>query len=387
MKSLTLILLVFFLLIIPISFAEFNCQLTSNMKECNNILNSNIPEYQKDQLLSSLLYNSNNHPDHNFIFNYNKDIKADSNIENLTIVNYKYIKNAYLVILTVMPSILENYNRTLLGKAFTENTLYVSNSTYVLSEYNYTIVLPTDNNKCKTKYTIIENKANFNVLVNNQVQGSNKLQLIKIDKDSIIKDTLSINIIIKQENYKLINGKCKYSSTNYIKDQVNLEDNINVKYDSIKEPNINIKVLDYYHDTTKLQFNADNFSSFTINFNNSHYLEQRYIYSVYFTKKPLYIAFLKADKVDIKKSNIISGLNRTLFIKAFTENCTISSFNHFYSINKDCNLTLNKEVNEKVGVKKFNYDLFYFLRLIVLVFIIYLIYKIGRYYFVKWIEV
>ena len=57
MKPLIFILLVTPLLVIPISFASFNCSLTINPQQCINITNSNMNESQKDQLLSALLYN------------------------------------------------------------------------------------------------------------------------------------------------------------------------------------------------------------------------------------------------------------------------------------------------------------------------------------------
>ena len=256
----------------------------------------------------------------------------------------------------------------------------------------------------------------MNVLVNNEVQGNLKLNPVNIKEDSIITDKLNIKSNIKQDHYhwkqyciSKKNGKCvkyeyrcEYFSTDYLKDEVNLEDSINVKNYNIK-PLVNIKVLDYYFNianqqqllansksviyyTTKLQFNSDNFDSFTINFNNSYYLEQRYIYSLEFIKKPFYIAVLKADKVNIKKNyGLVSGLNNTLIVKDIS-NCKLSSFNHFFNFNSVCNLKLIKEENKNYEVIPFNFDLIYFLRLIVLIFILYMIYRIIKHYIVRSIE-
>ena len=126
----------------------------------------------------------------------------------------------------------------------------------------------------------------------------------------------------------------------------------------------------------------------TINFNNSYYSEQRYVYSLEFIKKPFYIAVLKAEKVDIKKNyGLVSGLNNTIFISSsfaqdFSKslNCKLNSFNHFFNFSSGCNLNLVKEENDKYEVIPFSFDLVYFLKLFVLLFILYLIYRIIKYY-------
>lgn len=398
MKVVTLIPLALFLLVIPISYAQFNCSSTSNPQQCINITSSNINESQKDQLLSSLFYNYTNYPNHEFIFNYNTNIKANSSIENLTIVNSTYIKNAWLSLLTVMPSIIEN------------NTLYVPNTAFVLSDYGYEVYIPENyissgypnilSGDCKTIYELVENTSIFSVNVNNINQGSLKLNPISINEDSVINDNLVINTNIKQDHYKWkkycaatrrgrcirYEYRCEYTDIDYLRDTVNLQDNVSIKYYNIK-PGVSINVLDYYYNTTKLQYNAGNFDSFTISFSNSSYKEQRYTYSIEFIKKPFYIAVLKANKVNIKKAeNLISGLNNTLYVKNIN-NCKLNSFNHFFSFNKDCNLVLVKEEKEKYEIVEFDYNILDFLRIGVMIFILFVIYRIIKHYAVRSVEI
>ncbi len=94
---------------------------------------------------------------------------------------------------------------------------------------------------------------------------------------------------------------------------------------------------------------------------------------------------------------MIAGLNnRTLLEKAFTEkilfvknidNCKIYSFNHFFSFNNNCNLVLHKEEKERFKIVEFEYNVLDWMRLIVLVFLLYIIYRIGKYYVVRSVEV
>ncbi len=118
-------------------------------------------------------------------------------------------------------------------------------------------------------------------------------------------------------------------------------------------------------------------------FDNSYYKDIKYVYSVEFIKKPSYIAVLKADKVNLKKSNnLIVNLDNTLVVKDIN-NCKLILYNHFYNVNEDCNLQNNTIIpKEKYKIEEFNSNLFDLLKIFALLFIIYLIYRIIRHYFV-----
>jgi hypothetical protein len=387
----TIQLLILFLVLLPIASA-FDCSLTSNPNQCNQIINSNINESQKDNLLSFLLYNSTSFPDHNFILDYNSKIKVNSSIGNTT--NSIYIKNAWLSLITIMPSILEN------------NTLYVPDNTFVLSDYGYEILIPINyqaskypekqNGDCKTIYKLTSNSSNLNVLVNNQDQGSLKLNPVQINQDSLIKDKLDIKTTIQQDNYQWkqycikfrksecikYEYKCEYKSTINLQDSLVLTDSINVRHYGNK-PNANIQALDNYYNTTKLQYLANDYTTLNIDFKNSSYKEQKYTYSIEFIKKPFYISMLKANKVNIKQANnILTGLNNTLFVKNIND-CKISASNFFYKFTQSCNLILKQEVKETIEVVPFEYNLMNFFKLFIFVFMIYLIYRVIKHFAVN----
>ncbi len=72
-----------------------------------------------------------------------------------------------------------------------------------------------------------------------------------------------------------------------------------------------------------------------------------------------------------------------VFVYTIINNCELNSSNHFFSFSKDCNLVLNKEEKEKFEVVKFEYGILDWLKLIVLIFLLYVIYRIGRYYVLR----
>ncbi len=385
-------IVILFIVSLPIAYASFDCSLTSNPQECNNILSENITPVQQDQLFSSLIYNSINIPDYNSILQYNTKIKVNASIANIT--NSIYIKDAWLSLLTISPSIIEN------------NTLYIPDVAFVLSDYNYRIEVPenynaqnypeTKNGDCKIIYNLIINNSALNILVNNQNQGNIKFNPITIHEDAVIKDQLEINSNIKQEHYgwkkycaKERRGvciqytyKCEYTSTSNLQDKVILTDALTVKHYG-KRPIVNVNTITKNYNTHQIIFTAENSDTFNINFNNSSYTEQKYVYSIEFIKKPFYFAVLKAEKVNIKKTNnLLAGLNNTFFLKDIT-NCKIIAFNHFYNINVNCNINSVQQEEKKYEIVPFTYDLLDFFRLGVFVFIIYFVYRIIRHFIVN----
>ncbi|HLC86414.1 MAG TPA: hypothetical protein VJG30_03955 [Candidatus Nanoarchaeia archaeon] len=354
-------------------------------------------ESQKYFLLSGLFYNYSSFPNHDFILNYNSNIKVNSSLENLLVVDSIYIKSAWVSLNAISPSVLEN------------NNLYVTSNSLVLSDYYYKVIVPQDyqannyqensNGYCKITYELIENNSKLSILVNNQVQGSNKVQAISVNQDSLITTKLEVSVNIKKDNSvwnkyctnrnrrgqcTSYNYKCEYKNKEYLKDNIELNDSINVKYYDNK-PSASIKAVENNFNTIKLNYEAKDYSSLIIKFDNSYYKEQKYIYSVEFTKKPFYIAVLKADKVNIKKTdNLIAGTDNSLYVKNIN-NCKLILFNHFYNLNHDCNLNINLENNtvSNYQVREFNYDLTWILKLIALLFILYLVYRIIKHFVVR----
>ncbi|MBS3162140.1 hypothetical protein J4476_05600 [Candidatus Woesearchaeota archaeon] len=297
----------------------------------------------------------------------------------------------------ISPSVLEN------------NIMYVPSNSFVLTDYDYSVVVPNNyqaNNYqensdgyCKIIYDLMKNNPKLSILVNSQVQGNNKLQPININQDSVITSKLEVSVNIKKDNSvwnkyctnrnrrgqcTSYNYKCEYSNTEYLKDNIELKDSINVKYYNIN-PSASIQLTYKNYNSNKLDFNAKDYSTFTVKFDNSYYKEQKYVYAVEFIKKPFYIAILKASKINIKKTdNLIAGIDNSLYVKNI-DNCKLILYNHFYNINKDCNLntTLENKTETKYEVKEFNYNLTDLLKIIVLLFILYLIYRIIKHFVVR----
>jgi hypothetical protein len=367
------------LLLLPFVSA-FDCSLTFDNDYCIKTLNSDLNETEKDLILSSLLYENYQYPDHNFIEEYNLDIIVNSLPEDTQIYDSKYIKNAWLSFLAVFPSVYE------------DDTLYVGEYVNALSAYDYLIKLPSgrQSGDCRTEYRLLDNSANINYYFNDVLVGSGEFDNIVISNSGTIKAKLSISTRVEIKHYKtqreehqyFIGGdiyyteSCEYSYSETDTDSLTIEEKKEVRlYDTL--PYLDITITNIYHSTTKGHFNAENYSFFKISFNNSYIQRQKYYYDLIFEKKPYYIAYLRASTINgTAISNLF--LSEENFYISDTSNCSLYAYNHFFKYSSECDLTLYQEDIEELNIGKEDLDLSLLFYVLTFIFIIYIIYRLLK---------
>lgn len=385
--------LVLALMVFPLALA-FPCSQTLDSAYCQEVANSNMPEFEKDQIFSSLLYPYNKFPNHNFTQSYNLNITVEDPPDNTTIYNSREIRNAWFSFLAVFPSVYEN------------GSLYVPPLTNILCWHDHDVVIPqnyrssgypsTKDGDCATYYSLTRNDAKVLTFVNNDLEGVGNYTEISIDSDGQIRSHLDIDTTVKVTHYtwqrecckRWKNGacrsycyKCKYSHTSYLKDHVGIDESKTVKlYDYL--PEFSIFVIDEYYNTTKGNFSAGNHSYFRMSFKESNYSEQKYYYDLLFEKKPYYFAFLEAHPFNFTTTKNIHIDNKTFFVKN-KENCSLYAYNHFFNRTEECNLTPRQENLEPLSKEEPDADLSFLIYIIIFVLILYIIYKLAKSQFGK----
>ena len=332
-----------------------------NYNTCMGILNTNLTDVEKSLLISNLDYSSKFYPDHSFIYQRNTLISTPNPPNGVYVYNGQYVRNAWVSLLAVMPSIIYN------------NALYVPNKTTTLSFYNYQTLIPsnyyssgypsTSSGDCKRIYTLTQNTFENKVYVNNNYQGSGKSVSCSINQDSEIKSVYSIFVNVNIDHYSWYRYCCKRSygrCTKYCNDcnfnyqqqtQDNpvLSDSLNVKY---TKSNLfaDIKSINSY-DSTKFGLNYSN--SIELTFQNSKFSFYQYVYSINYSKYPYQFYTLKADDYKQESSTNILKDGSNFIIKN-TNNCTIKAFDWFYTIQKSCILD-NSSTSISISTDKLSY--------------------------------
>lgn len=349
-------------ILLPSAIA-FNCNSLSggDLYICNQIQETNLSQLEKDLLISDIFNKNKTSPDFDFVYSWNTNLNIKNSPDNEYQSNGA-IRNAWIKIIALMPSILE------------DNVLYIPEQGKILTRYNYDIILPsgTASGDCKTYYSLEEKKENLGIYVNSRLIGHDELTsfIVKSGEENLnFISLLSLEVKYKVKHYQrkrycseYEGGKCvryrtvcEYSVTNYQTDTLTLTDNLQAKlYKEI--PESSFKITDKYFDITKGVLTANNFTKLILSFNNSEFQDSRYIYSLNYAL-PYYVLTIKAEKFEDTESNNIhvdKSNNNFYFNVKDASNCKIELFDHFNSLTKACDLSYNK-TNFSIKTDKTNY--------------------------------
>ncbi|MFA6089604.1 MAG: hypothetical protein WC755_07100, partial [Candidatus Woesearchaeota archaeon] len=347
-----------FIIIISISFA-FDCsRLDSKYRtDCASIINSN--EINSASIIINLPYENDKIPMYDYVKSWNEKISFTTPPNNVKTYQSKYIKNAWLQIVSINPSIIYN------------NDLIVSKNSKVISGYNHDTILPddyysskypdTDNGDCKRINRLTNDNTILEIFVNDNLQSEN----IIISKNSKVKAKETINVNVDIDHYKwkkscskrnsngvcvLYSYKCTFSITEKTTDTQIIENVVNVKYENT-EPKATIETINKVSDTIKTKINISD--SATFDFGNGKYDFQKYSYEFVYDYEPYYVLTIKATEKHQESFENTRLTNDYLYIEK-PNDCKISYRDFFTTREKECDLSF-EEINLNIQTDKLIY--------------------------------
>lgn len=356
--------IILFFLLMPIVHA-LQCDL--NNPYCSEILNSNLNDSDKDYIISSLVHEKVNFPNHEFVYDHNTNIKVDDIKDKVAKENKGYIKNAFVKLIALMPSVIEN------------NSLFVNNGEiYSLFDHEIEIPAGTASGDCQTKYYVTKHDSVLNAYSDDNYLGSGNLVNFSVNQDADLNVKYLIELTTNIDHYKLrtyccARGKrgckrycsvCEYSYTEVKNDNLALNDNALVKYYDLRL-NASFNVVDEYYDTTKGILNVSNFTALEFKFSDSYFNKYNYFYTLNWSS--LNAVTVKAEKYPVESSSNL--IKEDKFLVKNTDDCIITLYDYFKKIDFPCNLSFSKPDiliktdkltyynNETIKVKLFPSDL------------------------------
>ncbi|MGE0793709.1 MAG: hypothetical protein AB7V77_06030, partial [Candidatus Woesearchaeota archaeon] len=370
-----LFLLFLILFLIPSSYA-FDCSLINN-ENCEYLNEVN------EDLIANLIYTSSYYPNHTLIKEYNNNIQVNEKPLNTPTYQNNNIKNAWLEILTISPSI--KYN----------NSYIVPQTITARAEYNYQIQVPEDYynpNKrngatCKINYNLQSQSSNINWYANTYSIGNQKILFSSILNYNSLKAKVNIQSSIKKQTYvwnRYCCGwsdgscvrhcyNCKYKSTTYINDNLEIVDEVSII--EYEKPEIsNFTFITEYLETHKGILETNNLTNTILNFNNASLKNNNLVFTANFTHKPYYFLELEAKPTNQIIPKNLRFTNNTIYVNEPTS-CSITTTDLFQTTNEEC-INKYQELElapfEKEG---FTENLYLLVKLAVFVFVNILIYK------------
>ncbi|MBN1645617.1 hypothetical protein JW868_01105 [Candidatus Woesearchaeota archaeon] len=361
-------LLFLFLLLVPVASA-IDCSKTMHADLCEQVISSDAASDEKEWLVTELIQDRRNSPNHEFVYDWNTKVDTFLPPEGITKYSSGFIKDSWLKLLSVMPSFLEN------------DTLYINDTGELLSAYNHRIEIPPDyrspgyprtkDGDCATYYHLVAHTAVFDAFNNHAYLGSDNFVNYTASCDAEFSGRYDILLRTDIDHWKWNKyccaknkkGKCtkycytcKFSYTQNKVDNVTVTDKIETKHYK-QNMTASFILLDQYENTSKGKLKASNFSSLHLDFAESNFTEYNYVYTLNRSIPPHNILTVKAEKLNRKSArnlNFIGNETYTLTLKN-TSNCTITLQDHFSTKNLPCNLTA-PEPDAVIETDKTSYD-------------------------------
>jgi len=352
------------LLLLSPSAHALNCNSMADttLESCNDIMQSSLNTDEKKHLTANLIYKERDHANHDFIYDWNTNINFNSAPHGVETKSSGYIKDAWLKIITVMPSVIS------------EDKLLTPGIGKVLSAYNYRVEIPSEKEPgdCKTEFDLRSSSSWLSVYLNGNLIGTSTLTDFEGSPILNFEDNLRIQTVTEIKHYKTHRWccsydrsggckryceECKYRDTEDRVHEVNLED---AKQAEHYWPGIfpEIKAVDKYHNTTVGILNISDFDAFSLDFEDSYFEQNNYFYDVNVSIEPYDVFTLRANKFTNKEANNLNveQFNETYkFYVANPENCKLKFYDHFHAWEQDCNLEQEFPLF-KVKTDKLQYD-------------------------------
>ncbi|MBI2657618.1 hypothetical protein HYX08_02895 [Candidatus Woesearchaeota archaeon] len=318
------------------------------LSTCNDIMSSNIDDASKQQLISDLLYSNNRIPGHEFVRSWNMEISFNSAPQGVGAVNNGYIKDAWLKIISVMPSII--LNGKLIGPGIGT----------ILSKFNYQVEVPsgTEGGDCKTDFSLSGNMATLSTYLNGNNIGTGEAVNFETNENMDFEAVLSISTNIRVDHHKLSKycckkgrrsclkwcDECKFSNTENRANQVSLKDK---KFLFLYKPALTAQVypIDNYQATSVGILNVTRYDAFELTFKDSYYKKYRYYYDLNTSIAPYNVLTIRANNFTSTELNNINIQSQNATYKFFVSNsqgCTLKYYDHFRNWTKICKLDINK---------------------------------------------
>ena len=333
----------------------------SQIELCNMINSIDGTQEEKEALITLALYGNRVIPNHDFVAFWNTRLQVVEAPQGVSKQDEGIIKDAWIKILTVMPSVLEG------------NKFYCDKNGKVQSAYNYRIELPTDtaSGDCRTDYSLERNSYSLNVYANDVFIGNEKITSFDISEGQTqFKAQLAIDAVTKIDHYqenryccRWRNGECRrhctscdYVSTETKTDNLQISDALNAEVEQ-EQPKGKFTILDRTR-SIKGRVEASNFTRLTLDFNQSSYQKSLYVYDFVYSLPPYNIITLRAKPyIEKKSSNLyIESLNSSafLFTVANANDCKLNLYTHFHQTVVPCN-NLYEKKNISIKTDKRSY--------------------------------
>ena len=402
-------LLFLFLLVLTIDVSALdtltfeNCE-NLGIEDCEGFRELDITIDEQKELFSSLLEIRDNENIHDFIFDWNTNLVFNEIPYTVTPENHKTIRDAWLILSSIMPSVLYS------------GTLYNNYSGFAQTNYDYELTRPAtyfngawsrctnnpptspndgESGDCRTEYPENWDESYLDVYLNNKWIGNKPLVPFNTTETSNnFESVLNIVNKIKRDHYKwqqgdccrcrsccwrcgrrtccgrscnrcgceTYNQNCRSSSTDFRYDNLVLTDDKTsfLEQISYSKPVIS---FDKAKSTAYFNINTTNVDHYTLNIDEFELTKDNLKYSYNYSYLPANVLTAQANYDPKINANVYSAFEETgnsdlisfNLRKKDSYDCTLDLYSYFNKYNLSCNVTVLPLTELNITTDKFFY--------------------------------
>ena len=312
---------------------------------CTEIVKSDASDTEKAGLISSLVYGNNLNANHELVNDWNNKIIFGDAPIGVEAKSDGYIKDAWLKIVAVTPSVIK------------DDKLISSGKGTVLTKYNYNFEMPSEKEggDCKTEYTLKQNNAVLDVYLNGMKIGDSESVNFEGNEGLNFESILRISTNVEAEHYKTVKycckkgsdgkcsrycEKCQFSTTEERRNRVEISDRKNA-FALESDPKLIFKTIDLYKNTLVANLNSSDIANFQLDFGNSYLRNYEYKYRLNLTLKPYDVFAIvaeRANQTDFKNLKFERQDSNFRIYANDPKECRISYGDYFNAFEKICSL-------------------------------------------------
>ncbi len=380
-----------------------NCE-NLDIGDCNGLRELDLNIAEQKELLTSILESSYSNK-HEFIFGWNTNLVFNEIPYTVSPENHKTIRNAWLILSSIMPSVLYS------------NTLYNNYTGFVQSNYGYELTRPptyfngawsrcTDNpptspnegeaGDCRTEYPQNWDETYIDVYLNNGWIGDTPLTSFNTeDASNHFMSVLNIVNKIQRDHYRWERGSCcrcdyccwscgeddtccgrscsrcgcdtyrrncRFSNMDYGYDSLELSDDKTsfLEQISFSEPSI---LYDKARSMAYFTINTTNIDHYTLIIDDLELSKQNLEYGYNYSYLPVNILTAQAIDNSELNANVYSSIEESGdsdFISFHLRNkdsydCMLTIYSYFNAYNVSCNITVLPSTELNITTDKFFY--------------------------------
>lgn len=325
MREVFFLFFLFLVLITPVY--AFDCSLVADSDTCASIQKSDLSNAEKEELYQALLYTE--FPDYEYVSEHNTNIEWDEVPEGVTEHDSEYIKDAWIVLASVMPSVS------------IEDSLYYNGEAEILTGYNYDIQTQTGTTSgdCKTVYDVNSISRSFKVYADNKIIGYTDVVSFTSDENVTLKTQMTITVEVSIQHYTKQKNKyggktCKYSSTEKDSDTLTISDSKEI-ISLNNEPSYSLEIEDQSFDSYRGILDITDATAFDFSIGEGVYQKREWYYTYDLSYAPYSILTVVAEPYEKEISDNIN-VNEGVFTVQDITPCSLTLYSHFTKQTYDC---------------------------------------------------